>query len=273
MRRTWLLGSMAAALGAALACSPHDDPFCPNGVWPFDGQTAVPLDVVIVVQTGEALPDDAPPLDGTITLTTEDGRAVPFTTEVDTRTGELRVIPDEALEPNTRYELGAVDWYQLAEYPHWWGRHVGRDYTLTHFATGSEPALLEALPIDDGSEVFVVAFSEPIELDSLEGLLWVTSRDGGSSASSPFDLTPPASGGPTELEVLGTVEGDPHLVEVRSMDGLLPFELAELLLHDGARSVTGERVPSASIGLSSLELGGADPIARFSGAPYCMTHI
>lgn len=258
MRRWVALGAVTAVIAVTVACSYYIPPECPNGVFPFDGQTAVPLDTVIVVQTGEPLPPDAPPLDGTVTLRTANGEDVPFTLTADQASGELRIVPDEPLEPGTRYELGAVDWYALGEYPHWWGpTDWGRDFSLTTFSTRSRPELLALYPAGDDA-TFVLAFSEPVDLASLEGRLWW-----GATATDLFEETVVLD---LEVAVLGRFDDSDHLVWIEPIgveEGIL---LGSLRLDPGAVATSGEPLEgrdAAFVGEASM------PIERFSGQPFC----
>lgn len=253
MRWRWLIGAAATGIAALVACSYDDPPPCPNGVWPFDGATGVPLDVVIVVQTGDALPADLPPLDGAVHLTTANGnREVPLRTEVDGPSGEIRVVPDRPLEPDTEYLLGAVDWYWRSEHPHWWGdADFGRDYTLTTFTTASRPALLAVYPSDE-DDTIILAFSEAMDPSSLE----IRGQSGEVDyADVPFD-------------VLGAVDGEEHLVWITPADE--PVEVRDLVV-DAGRARSGASLEPTGVDLAAIEQEQFDdPLERFSGLPYCM---
>ncbi len=246
MRRSTALVGLTGAIAAFVACSTVVPPFCPNGVSPFDGQTAVPLDVVLVIRTGEALPDDLPPLEGTISLLdVGEGRQVPLRVEVDPPSGELRVIPDEPLRPDAEYQLGAVDWFELDEFPHWWGeRDFGRDFAYTSFLTASRPALLEVHRPEE--DELVLAFSEPVDLHSLGGAVWArTTRTDGEIV----------------LPVLGRFEGSDHLVRVAFPPDASLIDLGV----DGGLAASGLPIEPGVVVLPEEGF----PIARFFGEPFC----
>ncbi|MCA9491891.1 MAG: hypothetical protein KC621_18290 [Myxococcales bacterium] len=257
--RRWLgLCGVAVTIGGVLACSRMQEPFCPNGVFPFDGQTGVGTDAIIVIQTGAVVPSDAPDLHDTVTLR-QANRDVPFRLEVDGDTGELRIIPERPLSPGLQYEVGAVDWYALGEMPHWWGpSSFGRDYTITTFRTFSEPQLLGAYALPD-QETLVAVFSEPVDLDSFDGRAW------GASSSAPA-TTESGLGTEIPLSAIGYHDGDAHLVELVSTGADDMTELFHLRVDGGVEAATGERVPAGSEVTVVFEEG---QLARYAGAPTC----
>lgn len=258
--RRWLgLSGVAVTIGGIWACSPIEDPFCPNGVSPFDGQTGVDADAVIVIRTGAEIPSDAPDLHDTVTLR-QGHRNVPFHLEVDGDAGELRLIPDEPLAADAQYEVGAVDWYGLGEMPHWWGpSSFGRDYTITTFRTFSEPRLLGAYSLPD-QVTLVLVFSEPMDLNTLDGRTWGSAES--SSTTPEFRQTIES-----ELSVVGFHEGDQHLVEVISAGPDEAVDLVAVRLEPGVISRSGTELSSdGASGEVRFEDG---QLARYAGAPTC----
>lgn len=258
--RCWVgLAGVAFTIGTIWACTPPLDAFCPNGVAPFDGQTGVPVDAVIVVRTGEELPIDVPDLHDTVTLQ-QGGRDVPFHVEIDAEHGVITVIPDEPLKADAQYEVGAVDWYALGEVPHWWGpADYGRDYTITTFRTFSEPKLLSAALVDDWGTM-VLAFSEPVDLASLDGRVWASTV----STSTGTGQTEPM----TELVAVGLHEDNPHLVEVQAVDGATLDLLSEVRLDTGAMAENG----TAMVFQAPTPVQHDDSrLPAYDGAPSCFS--
>ena len=77
--RSVALGGVAAVLAVGSGCIRYT-PYCENGVSPFDGQSAVPLDGGVTFTVKGPLADDLPPLDDAITFETRSGRRVPSIT-------------------------------------------------------------------------------------------------------------------------------------------------------------------------------------------------
>jgi hypothetical protein len=246
-----VVGLVGAGLASLVACS-YFSPFCPYGVTPFDRQSDVSTDTVIEFQVGEGLPEDLPPLDDTVTFTTASGRRVPFHLQVRPAEGVVRVIPDEPLSPDTDYEVSGIDFYALRTENHWWGPIPGedRDYTVSRFRTGPQLALLDLFGL--GEDGVVVAFSEAVDLDAVEGRV----RFGDEAT------------GWVTTEVVGHWEGQAHLVwllPVDAVDGVYAVSV-----DAGLVSVAGASLEPLADGLAWTP--GSDreaELVQFGGAPYC----
>lgn len=254
------LGAVSGVVGALFACSPLFEEFCPNGVLPFDGETAVPLDTVVVLQTGEAVPWDAPDLTDTVTFETDDGEPVAFHLEIRPG-GELRVIPDEPLRPDTTYRVGAVDWYAMGEVPHWWGPSTwGRDYAVTSFTTGTAPVLEKALSVGDGATL-VLAFSEAVDPELFDGAL--TASASAETTGEPWPVF--------DVAVLGHFEGHENLLWVEPIGVQSDLSAGRLRLAEGLVSSAGGELDAASSAIDLPPAGSERDslLDRFTGAPYC----
>jgi hypothetical protein len=163
--------------GSALfGCSYID---CFDGMLPFNGQTGVPVDAVLTIETHYGLNPDTPSLQDAITLErlgsseADSGEPVSFELDVDLESAIVRIVPTEPLVANSWYELRGVDRNDLggAHYM-WMGRSTARK---VRFYTGSAPRLVRAL-IDrysqDGDtggsdQTVVLIFSEAMDIESV----------------------------------------------------------------------------------------------------------
>ncbi|MEZ4238311.1 MAG: Ig-like domain-containing protein [Myxococcota bacterium] len=136
---------------------------CPYGTWPVDGATGVPLDAVIDLHASSPLPADTPNLARAVSLTTADGASIPVDVEV--RGATVRLIPRRGLEPDTDYTAWGVD-PDAARSGQWWG-DLENSAAAVVFSTGGQPVVQSVAQLDDG--IAVMAFSEPVDLDSLVG--------------------------------------------------------------------------------------------------------
>lgn len=136
---------------------------CADGLWPIDGSTHVPLDVIPVVRTRDWRLPTYPPLAPGIQLhDLTDDRPVPVSIQIRDQLA-IDVIPDEPLKPDHDYELvgidrEAMDWSNHGELRQ---EHGNRHYlSVVRFSTGGQPQVLGSG--FNGTTLFI-RFSEPIE--------------------------------------------------------------------------------------------------------------
>ena len=162
---TWIT---ATAIGAALSAFGCSDLLCHTGAWPFDGQTAVPLDAVLTLDIGANRAGALPAVTPGITLARVDGayRPVPFDAAWDPETGVVTIVPDAPLEPNATYVLRGIDASDI-ETPN---QPVDLPYVAanTVFHTFSRPALLTAARL---GEDLVLVTSEPLSAEEMTARL------------------------------------------------------------------------------------------------------
>lgn len=218
----WFAGMVSASWWARLpGCS---EPDCFYGTSPYDGQSGVPLDVVVTFAEGAPLPADLPALAPGITFNRIDGAntiAVPFEVRVDAPAGLIEITPSEPLAADAEYEVRGVD-ADLVSTPHHWASL--RRYASVTFSTRSEASLVAAQRVDDGALVLVL--SEPLALDDVEAQLALT-----DDADQPVIAT-----------TVGLWESEPHLVVVD--DGGLA---ASAQLGEGAKVYVGTSYESTEI--------------------------
>ena len=156
---TWIT---AIAVGAALGNFGCSELLCHTGSWPFDGQTAVPVDAVLTLDIGSNRAGALPAVTPGITLARVDGafRPVPFDARWDPETGVVTIVPDAPLEPDATYVLRGVEAYDI-ETPN---QPVDLPYVAanTLFHTSSRPALVTAARLGDD---LVLVTSEPLSAD------------------------------------------------------------------------------------------------------------
>jgi hypothetical protein len=158
---TWIT---AIAIGAALGAISCTDLLCHTGAWPFDGQTAVPLDAVITLDIGANRAGAMPAVAPGVTLARVDGayRPVPFDARWDPETGVVTILPDAPLEPDATYQLRGIEAYDI-ETPN---QPVDLPYAAVHavFHTFSRPTLLAAARVGDD---LVLVTSEPLSAEAV----------------------------------------------------------------------------------------------------------
>lgn len=192
--RGWIWSAgLVGGLARAAGCS--EDP-CFYGVYPYDGQTSVPLDAVLTFEAAGELVPDLPSLDGAIALHRVDGEEpvpVPFDIRVDPDTQLVAVLPREPLAPDATYELYGID-ADLVETRHF-PQTLFRWPVAVTFETTSVLRAAGAWRVGDA---VVVALSQPAD-------------DGAIAADL---VVGDAAGTPVAFEIAGRHEGEAVLVEI-----------------------------------------------------------
>jgi hypothetical protein len=251
MRWRWF-GALAALAGCG---SDELQTFCTRaGSAPFDGQTAVSTDAVIELTGAEPIPEDLPPIDDTVELRTLDGVPVPFRVEVEPRAGVVRVIPRRPLLEDQGYVVTAGEWSTLRGGNHWWGElpDGGFPVTVTRFRTGSRPRLLGAYGLDE--DEVVLAFSEPIDLDTIVGRVRFAQDRSGE----------------WDFDVVGTWEGHENLVWLAvAGEGAPADDTQGLFVSRGVATPGGVQLADDQSVRWEIDQPSEDELARFDGAPEC----
>ncbi|MBX2799715.1 MAG: hypothetical protein KTR31_18700 [Myxococcales bacterium] len=268
------LSAVASAIAVFFACSPPPPQICPNGMWPYDDMTSVPLDTVLEIRIGEPLPHDVPPLDLGIHLRNAQG-PVALSFEVDAAEGLIRATPAEPLLPGEDYWLSGIDWHELdLVHPHWWpGRDFGRDHVEISFSTGGTPSYLGTAALGDGQRVMV--FSEAVDPDSLaDHLRWV----GPESTAATDTGEAPESRQPHTLaaRVEGPFFGQSHMIVVQGPPrGAEDYQLEAtegVISEDGALvrfdGPGGHTYTEYGESFQTRQLSSA-VLPRFRGEPFC----
>lgn len=243
-----------AAGGALLAAGcRYDLVDCPLGVTPWDGESAVAPDVAVEFSAGGELPDGVPSLQAGVSFLRDDGAPVSFRTEYRPEAGRVRVIPTKPLAADHDYTVTAIDWYALRGTGHWWDQvPFEHDPATTTFRVGSRPRVVDAWSV--GAEGVVLAFSEPMDLDTLDGRIrFVTDHVG-----------------QWDLEVVGPWDDRRDLVWILPTGDGVPTEgQRELVVSRGATSLTGLQLEAdAHVGVD-LSADGEPHLVRYAGLPDC----
>lgn len=208
MRRAWVTVGLVGLGGLARVAGCSLEP-CLYGYYPFDQQTAVPLDVVVTLTDARPFPPDLPAVGPGITLVRVEGGnriAVDYTVRVDRPVGVVELIPDQPLEPDAEYEVSGIDRTALNT-PHSMGV-LWRESRTVHFFTGSAPTVLHAGRDYDSSEILLV-LSEPVDLADVEAALSVVDGEGNDVPAS----------------VTGLWEDEPHIVRIEAESNAYQVQL------------------------------------------------
>ena len=149
---------------------------CPVGVYPFDGQTAVPLDQEIVFDV--SLKEDQPySYDDLLVWETESGTVVDGDVrfEFDQYNTQIVFTPKQPLKADTVYQARGVELTATRHYPNMnYVRNFEQSVVEVSFSTSSAPKLLGMYynPSSYGDPPFVISliFSEPIHEEDAANL-------------------------------------------------------------------------------------------------------
>ncbi len=237
--RPLALATIPALVGIVIACSQPQRPDCPHGSFPMPGATGVPTDVEIVLNTSW-LPRDVPSLSEAVGLETSGGRPVPI--EVTIEGDEIHIQPLQPLKAEETYLVWGIS---VGE-ERWWDEIVD-DYAEITFTTGGTPQLLASMRGYDEDTLWL-AFSEPVDLASLDGALL-------------FPEDQPYT-------VVGYVEEAETIVEI-AVD--LAQSGTDLSLADGVESLRGPSVQLAIDEDLRLGMDAPDLHDLHAHRPYCAT--
>jgi hypothetical protein len=209
--KRWASWVVASVLVLAIACPPPDH--CPFGVYPFPGQTAVPLDTVVEFRAFGDLPRDLPSLREAVWLRrSPNGGRVEVEIALDPEGGTIRLTPVDPLEPDTTYEAFGIEEANLG--PHYLV-DLSNDPIQARFSTASAPDVVWAGTLDEG--LVVVVFSEPMNGATVDAGVSLVDDTGSSIGTyagpregyaNQFVFLVDAEAGPVGFEISDTVRSD-----------------------------------------------------------------
>lgn len=160
-RQLLAIATVTVSLASWLACS-WSEPSCHHGIAPYDGATAVPLNIQPTIALSWGKTRYPAVQQGITFLDSTSGEDVPFSIVSD-GDNTVRIVPDQPLEPNHTYTLegvdpDALDWTGLE--PNYTQRYT-RPSSVS-FETGGEPWVVLARQLPD-RHGFVMLLSEPAD--------------------------------------------------------------------------------------------------------------